>query len=133
LENCGVDDAELAELFKGLVNQNNFKVFSYKHNCFYEKSLAAIMPILSKLHPHNLAELSFTSLQTHPLIVEKLCTMLLNEAYNLQALKLQSMQLTGPALKTISEMIRISIWLETVDLSQNNLEMQCWASFFEVL
>jgi hypothetical protein len=59
--------------------------------------------------------------------------MLLNEAYNLQALKLQSMQLTGPALKTISEMIRISIWLETVDLSQNNLEMQCWASFFEVL
>jgi hypothetical protein len=59
--------------------------------------------------------------------------MILEEAYNLQALKLQAMQLTSTALKTISELMRCSIWLETLDLSCNTLEMQHWANFFETL
>jgi hypothetical protein len=46
LENCGVDDEELAAILKGLHGQKTFRVFYYKHNVLLEESLKALKPIL---------------------------------------------------------------------------------------
>jgi len=54
LENCGVDDGELAAMLKGLAKQDHFRVFSYKYNEFGEESLEAMKVILRKQHPSNL-------------------------------------------------------------------------------
>ena len=54
LENCGVDDDELATLLVGLQKTREFKRFIYKNNVFQEESLLALKPILLKPSPHNL-------------------------------------------------------------------------------
>ena len=48
LDNCGVDDGELASILVGLQSQKNFRVLYYKHNSFGEESLEALKPILIK-------------------------------------------------------------------------------------
>ena len=54
LDNCGVDDDELSNLFIGFNSIDTFKKFYYKDNEFYAKSLNAIKPILVKTSPANL-------------------------------------------------------------------------------
>jgi len=57
LDNCGVDDEELAAILTGLDTQASFRTLIYKHSEFLEESLEAIKPILLKPPNENLYEL----------------------------------------------------------------------------
>ena len=39
LDNCGIDDAELSLLLKGLMNMQHFRTFVYKNNSLMERGL----------------------------------------------------------------------------------------------
>jgi hypothetical protein len=73
LDNCGVDDSELAAILDGLEFQAEFRTLSYKHSEFLEKSLEAIKPILLKPPLENLYELRLNSCKTVPAVLENLC------------------------------------------------------------
>ena len=133
LDNCGVDDGELASILRSLYDQNTFKVFYYKHNSFMEESLEALKPILLKQHPNHLSELRLISCQTTTSITEGLVEYILEEAYSLQTLGLISMQVTEEALNNITQIVEKSIWLESLDISWNSLKPSSFRNFFEVL
>ena len=48
MDNCGINDSELFELFEGFLKMKNFEKFVLKRNEFIEKSLQAIKPILTQ-------------------------------------------------------------------------------------
>lgn len=66
LENCGVDDHELALLLEGIFQMGGVQKLIYKNNVFLEESLEAIKPVLNKRSPHNLQELRLVNLVTNP-------------------------------------------------------------------
>ena len=48
LNNCGVDDEELATMLEGLGKAKDFTKLYYKQNVFGEESLEALRPLLKK-------------------------------------------------------------------------------------
>ena len=72
LDNCGVDDNELANLFMGFVEIEDFKKFYYKDNELYAKALDNLKPILLKRSPIHLQELRLVNCKTSEKFVNEL-------------------------------------------------------------
>ena len=134
LENCGVDDDELAALLKGVQKQNYFTHFDYKQNQVLSKSLAQLKPILAKSPPQNLHELRMVTVKSPVYIIDDLCLFLSLEAQSLRSLKLIDMNLSPTSISRIADMVKSSGWLEQLDLSKNaGLTPKNWLPMLEVL
>lgn len=134
LENCGIDDNELARLFEGLSKQDNFRSFHYKQNQFLKNSLEALKPILAKSPPACLYELVMVSVRSQPSVITEMCSHIYTEAHNLRSLRLVSMNLSGNCVRIIADAVKNSSWLTQLDLTKNERVMPSgWIYLLEVL
>lgn len=69
LDNCGIDDEELAILLSGFLSSEKLSIFAYKNNVFKELGLAEIKPVLLRPSPRNLIELRLFNCVTTPQIM----------------------------------------------------------------
>ena len=133
LDNCGVDDEELADLFKGFQAIDDFRRFYYKDNGFYANALEAIQPILVKPSPNNLRELRLVNCKTSDKFVNQLVQFLATRNFSLKSLGLISMQLSAAGLEYLCDFLERAYWLEDLDISWNDFRPQDCRRFFQLL
>ena len=81
LTDNGINDTDLAKVFKGLSKLISLKKIVIKHNIFNAESCEALKELLAKSVPNNVEELRLISNRTGALITSQLCDSLIENCF----------------------------------------------------
>ena len=86
-----------------------------------------------KSYPQNLTELNLINVKTTSNVIEELLESVSEDAVRLRGLTIISTGLSTKAMKTISEIVSQSPFLQKLNISRNNLVPKDFSELLEVI
>lgn len=130
--NCGITGKQLALILEGAVLIKDFKSLIYKSSEVTEVSLQALVPILEKRLPNNLAELKLIDCKINSTQIEVLMSCLI-ERSQLKAFSLVNVHHSEKSFELLIVYMQNSETLEELDISWSIIKNEMWLHFMEAL
>ena len=114
--NCGLTGEQLCVILDGAAKMRDFKALTYKQNQLNLEAIQKLTPLLNKVAPNHLEEISLIDCKMTPTMIEQMMELLL-ESSRVNKLCLVNASHTERSFDKLVEFVEKSPYLKYLDLS----------------